>query len=263
MNKWRLIIDGAAEGYKNMAVDEAILQACNMGYAPSTIRFYEWTRPELSIGYLQDYNKFKSVTMPVIRRITGGRAVIHCSEITYSIICGCDNPLFSRKVYGSYEVVSHAILNALKDMSIDASIVLSVGRSVRKLDSKESCFSSPSRYEIMANGRKIVGSAQRRYKRAFLQQGSIILDIDSKLVEGVFGRDAAEEMIGLNYFKEVDKDKLRKSCIDRIEDALEVRLYKSELKKQENFLKDRLVERKYTSVKWNKEGLYQELYRAF
>lgn len=258
MNEWRLIIDSAAEGCKNMSVDEAILQACDMGYAPSTIRFYEWARPELSIGYLQEYEKFDSAKMPIVRRITGGRAVLHCSEITYSIICRYDNPLFSKGIYGSYEVISHALLNALKDMSIDASFVSPVSRSMKNV-SKESCFSSPSKHEIVVNGKKIVGSAQRRYKGAFLQQGSIMLDIDNGLIEGVFGKGIAEEMIGLNYFKKIDKGKLRNSCVERIEEALDVQLHKDKLGEMEEYFKDRLMEKKYTSIKWNREGLCPRL----
>ncbi len=258
MDEWRLIIDDAAEGCKNMAVDEAILQACEMGYAPSTIRFYEWARPELSIGYLQEYKKFNSVKMPVVRRITGGRAVLHYSEITYSIICRYDNPLFLKGIYGSYAVISHAFLNALRDISIDASIVSQVSRSIKK-NSKESCFNSLSRYEIIACGKKIVGSAQRRYKSAFLQQGSIILDIDNRLIEGVFGRGAAEEMIGLNSLKKIDKGDLRKLCVKRIEEALRIRLHRGKLREQEKYFKDRLIEKKYASIKWNREGLCPRL----
>ncbi|MFQ5585471.1 MAG: biotin/lipoate A/B protein ligase family protein [Thermodesulfobacteriota bacterium] len=254
MEEWRLIVDSPAEGSENMAVDEAILLSCEMGIAPSTIRFYEWRTPTISIGYLQSYTSFDGVEAPVIRRISGGRAVIHDAELTYSIICRREDSLFSKGIHGSYEVISRAIINALKDLSIEATIVPSKKRSSEGVI-RESCFSSPSRYEIIVDGKKVAGSAQRRFKRAFLQHGSIIFDVDREMIVGVFGESALDSMTWLNLFKKVGKDEFRTACIERIEEALGVRLYHGTLSEEEECLRDRLILEKYTSDRWNKAGM--------
>ncbi|NOS35740.1 MAG: hypothetical protein GQ522_03785 [Deltaproteobacteria bacterium] len=255
MEEWRLIVDNPAEGYENMAVDEALLLSCESGEAPSTVRFYEWKTTTISIGYLQRYGPFNNVEAPVVRRMSGGRAVIHGVELTYSITCNETAPLFSKGIYGSYRVISRALSDALKDISIEATTVSS-GKRLSGSVNRESCFGSTSRYEILVEGRKVAGSAQRRFKRAFLQQGSILFDIDSEMVEAVFGDRALDGMAWLNLFSKASKEEFRAACVKRIEEVLAIRLCHGTLTEEEECLRDRLIHEKYTSDQWNKMGMH-------
>ncbi len=183
--RWRLIVDPPFDGRTNMAIDEAISRALDMhGGRPRlelkvaqgegvavlpTLRLYGWKEPTISIGYGQDRERFAGSGLPVVKRITGGRAVLHDMEVTYSIITGADNRLFCSGIEGAYEEISGCIINALNDVGIDARF--SPGIKGSKSVSRDACFYSPSRYEVMINGKKLVGSSQRRFKNAFIQHG--------------------------------------------------------------------------------------------
>ncbi len=254
MEEWRLIVDNPAEGFENMAVDEALLLSCESGEAPPTVRFYEWKTTTISIGYLQRYGLFNSVEAPVVRRMSGGRAVIHSDELTYSIACNETSPLFSEGIYGSYRVISHVLSNALKDISVEGTTLSSDKRSSDSVN-RESCFGSTSRYEILVEGKKVAGSAQRRFKRAFLQHGSILFDIDREMVEAVFGDRALDGVAWLNLFGKVSKEEFRAAFVKRIEEVLAIRLCHSTLTEEEERLRDRLIHEKYTRDRWNKRGM--------
>jgi len=254
MEEWRLIIDNPAEGYENMAVDEALLLSCDRG-GPSTLRFYDWKTPTISIGYLQSYDPFYNIEIPVVRRMSGGRAVIHGAEVTYSISCNDGSPLFSEGINGSYRLISRALSHALNDMSIEATTVPSAKR-LPSGGSSESCFASTSRHEIVVEGKKVAGSAQRRLKHAFLQQGSVLFDVDRGMVEELFGESALDGMAWLGLFREVDKEEFKSACVKRIEESLALRLSLSTLTTEEESSRDRLIHEKYGSDRWNKRGLH-------
>jgi len=253
MEEWRLIVDPPARGHENMAVDEALLISSERGEGPPTIRFYEWSVPTISIGYRQKYDNFQDAVTPVVRRISGGRAVLHNAELTYSIVCDNQNPLFAGGIYGTYALISRAIKSALQDLAYNATLAPRE-RSLTDGPKRESCFSSSSGYEILISGKKVAGSAQRRYKRSFLQHGSILCDIDSKMVRAVFGERALDSMAWLNLFKEVGSGDLRDACIKRVEKTLGVRLRRGGLTDGEESLRDRLVYDKYSRDTWNIKG---------
>jgi lipoate-protein ligase A len=154
------------------------------------LRFYEWEPPAISLGRFQkietavDQEACKRLGVDIVRRITGGRAVFHNKELTYSIVARTDDPLFPSSVHGTYKVIAAGLVAGLKNLGIDAEIVSRANRYaalVEKNPKDPACFSSPSWYEIVANGKKIIGSAQRRLSGAFLQHGSILISYDPKL----------------------------------------------------------------------------------
>ncbi|MFQ5329486.1 MAG: biotin/lipoate A/B protein ligase family protein [Thermodesulfobacteriota bacterium] len=254
MEEWRLIIDTPADGYENMAVDETLLLSCDRG-EPSTLRFYDWKSPTISIGYLQSYDPFYNIDLPVVRRMSGGRAVIHGTEVTYSISCNDGSPLFAEGINGSYRLISRALSHALNDLSIEATTVPS-GKRLPTGGVRESCFASTSRHEIVVDGKKVAGSAQRRLKNAFLQQGSVLFDVDRGMVEELFGERSLDGMAWLHLFGKVDKEEFRRACVNRLEDLLDLRLSLSTLTAKEESVKERLIHEKYTSDRWNKRGLH-------
>jgi lipoate-protein ligase A len=164
-----------------MALDEAMAQACGQGLVPPTLRFYGWDRPTLSLGYSQktgdeirmDLCAAKGI--PIVRRPTGGKAVFHDRELTYSVSARTDDPLFTGGIGGTYRVIAEAFLAGLRLLGISAEMFRN--RLGRPPDHplSPSCFASPYGHEIAVHGKKLIGSAQRRWRDRFLQHGSILL----------------------------------------------------------------------------------------
>ena len=193
-----------------MAVDEALLASATSGASPATLRLYGWRTPTVSIGYGQGADAFSATQLPVVRRLTGGRAVLHQDELTYSVVCGRDSALFGAGIGGAYEAISSALVSALRSIGVDAGFSKSAAKWAGKRS--EACFSASARYEVTVGGRKLVGSAQRRFKDGFLQHGSILISIDADLTEAVFGEAAASRMLSavasLSEFGGVGREEL-------------------------------------------------------
>jgi lipoate-protein ligase A len=194
MNKWNFLDTGPNLGVYNMAVDEELLARAQAGDRVPVLRFYGWHPPAVSLGRFQKIEEAVNIEacrqrgFDVVRRITGGRAVLHRHELTYSVISRIDNPLFPASVHGTYKVIAEGLLAGLMNLGISAEIVSRTGRHAHLVATQAkdpACFSSPSWYEIVVNGKKIVGSAQRRLPQAFLQHGSILIDYDSLLEAAV------------------------------------------------------------------------------
>ncbi len=188
MHNWRLIVDPPLDARLNMAIDEAMLMTADSGLAGApTLRLYEWREAAVSIGYRQSSSSFSAAGLPVVRRITGGRAVLHGTDLTYSLVLDSIHPLFSQGILGAYKAVSRSIVGALKGRGIDADFARPGSMSA---DRSEACFYTPSRQEVLVKGKKIAGSAQRRLKNALLLHGSIMLSIDPSLLRRVFHDDS-------------------------------------------------------------------------
>lgn len=188
--RWKFIDTGANIGAYNMAVDEELLARAQAGENVPVLRFYTWDPAAVSIGRFQKIEEAvnagacKQRGIDIVRRITGGRAVLHRRELTYSIIGRTYEPLFPTTVLGTYKLIAAGLLQGLKNLGIPAEMVSRSNRhaALVKKDAQDfACFSSPSWYEILVHGRKIIGSAQRRLSGAFLQQGSILMDYDAAL----------------------------------------------------------------------------------
>lgn len=193
MTAWRYLDSGPASGARNMAIDEGLLAEAAAGKALPLLRLYTWSPPAVSLGRFQD--EASSVNagvcrergIEIVRRITGGRAVLHDQELTYSVIAPAGG-LFPDDVLGTYKMIAAALLAGLGNLGIAAEMVSRSGRHadrVRPQTKEPACFSSPSWYEILVRDRKIIGSAQRRVPGAFLQHGSILIGYDPALEAAV------------------------------------------------------------------------------
>jgi lipoate-protein ligase A len=184
---WRLIRTPPASGVWNMAVDEAILEAVGRDQVPPTLRLYAWHPPCLSLGYAQpfsdvDQGRLSARGWEVVRRPTGGRAILHTDELTYSVIAPHSDPRLIGGVLESYRTLAQALLCALQQLEIAAFAVDNSSsredQSVEKRDKEPPnpvCFDVPSNYEITVDGKKLIGSAQARRKDGVLQHGSLPL----------------------------------------------------------------------------------------
>ncbi|MEZ4637352.1 MAG: lipoate--protein ligase family protein [Caldilineaceae bacterium] len=178
-SRWRLIIeDQPRTGAANMAVDEAIAIAAAAGDVPPTLRFYRWSPPAVSLGRHQkvadvDVDRIAALGYDLVRRTTGGRAILHTDELTYSAAAHADEPRMAGGVMDAYLRLSNGLLSGLQALGLQAE---KAGADVRAgRDVSAACFEVPSAYEITAHGRKLMGSAQSRRQGYVLQHGSLPL----------------------------------------------------------------------------------------
>lgn len=186
---WRLLDTGIANGATNMAVDEAIMQAVANKSSPPTLRFYGWDPPCVSIGYAQSLQNEIDLTLCQelgynwVRRLTGGRAILHIDEITYSIVAPQEEARVAGGIITSYRRLSTGLVEGLRSLTSE---VFQANRmeTSEKIEKSAACFDVPSHYEVTALGRKLVGSAQVRRMGTVLQHGALPLKGDiSRLVD--------------------------------------------------------------------------------
>ena len=200
--EWRLLIDDAADAAWNMAADEAMLQMYAAGKIPPTLRFYSWQPRAVSLGYFQqarrevDFEECEKRGIRVVRRLSGGRTVLHDREVTYSLVVKESESYVPEGVTASYLFFSRGIAAGLTKLGFEPN--LHSPRSTAGISSavpfrSAACFDAPSHFELTVGGRKNVGSAQTRRDGVILQHGSILLDFDPKSLVDIFAITAEEE----------------------------------------------------------------------
>lgn len=180
--RWRLIHTPHLPGARNMAVDEGLMESVGLGDQPVILRLYGWSPPCLSLGYAQpvgqvDERAVEERGWHLVRRPTGGRAILHTDELTYAVIGPVDHWIFRGGVLPSYKRISSGLQAALVELGLDPEVQPSEDRDQSEGDNPI-CFEVPSAYEITLQGRKLIGSAQVRRKSAVLQHGSLPLEGD-------------------------------------------------------------------------------------
>lgn len=178
LGEWRLIHSRATDGGANMAIDEAILRAVASGDAPPTLRFYAWEPPCLSLGRGQpvddvDRQALQAAGYDLVRRPTGGRAILHIDELTYSLIVPEDEPCVAGGVGESYRRLSAGLVRGLERLGVED--IVADQRTENRGREGPVCFETPSDYEITVGGKKLVGSAQMRAQGVVLQHGALPL----------------------------------------------------------------------------------------
>lgn len=176
---WRLIRSGPARGAENMALDEALLESVAAGDVPPTVRLYAWDPPCLSLGVVQklesvDLERLERLGWDLVRRPTGGRAILHTDELTYSVVGLEDHPILRGGVLESYRRLSSALVRGLENLGLQVEVQPETPVSDRER-ADPICFQVPSSHEITIQGKKLLGSAQLRRGRAILQHGSLPL----------------------------------------------------------------------------------------
>ena len=174
---WRLVYSDPMDGATNMAIDEAILSAVRDDLALPTLRLYAWSPPCLSLGRRQpasdvDWMALKAAGFDLVRRPTGGKAILHTDELTYSVIVPQADPRATGNVVESYRRLSAGLVHGLERLGVTR--VIADQRAARHLEGPV-CFETPSDYEITVGGRKLVGSAQMRAQGVVLQHGALPL----------------------------------------------------------------------------------------
>jgi len=240
-----------------MAMDEAIATAVKKGNSPPTLRLYGWSIPSVSIGYFQkmtdiDIDYCQERGIPIVRRPTGGRAILHDYEITYSFSIKTDSGIFSKGLLDSYEKISKAFSLALSKIGLAPEMKLQrePHRSRNPL-----CFQSTSYGEITINSKKVIGSAQKRWSDGLLQQGSIPLIIEEEEIAKVFRLKSSETGKKFTGLKKILSDLNTESFKNVIrisfEETFDTSLIPLSPSNEEVSLAGELEVRKYRLSSWN------------
>jgi lipoate-protein ligase A len=194
--RWRLINSGFMTGSENMALDEALLESVVNGASDPILRFYRWAPATVTLGYAQPLAKAVNLSacqqlgIDVVRRCTGGRAVLHADDVTYSVIAPERDGPFPGDILGSYRMIAEALRDALCKLGLTAVLTPRRERNIKEETTHPSaCFVAPSSYELVYDGCKMTGSAQKRNGTAFLQHGSIPVNLDPVLLSRALNPD--------------------------------------------------------------------------
>jgi lipoate-protein ligase A len=270
---WRLIQNSPAPGAWNMAVDEAILEAAVHGLVPPTLRLYAWQPACLSLGYAQPASdacnsELAARGWELVRRPTGGRAILHIDELTYSVIGPQSEPRLTGSVLESYQRLSQALLEALSRMGIQAQASAQKPATAQNDPASPGsqnpvCFETPSNYEIVVQGKKVIGSAQARRQGGFLQHGSLPLSGDlTRIIQALAFQNPADRAQAALRLSErattvekildrlIDWQSASQVFIAAFEQVLDLDLQVGELTPQELERTDQLVQEKYASPAW-------------
>lgn len=265
---WRLIITSPATGSWNMAVDEAILEATVANSAPPTLRLYAWMPPCLSLGYAQpvtdvDKNKLAALGWDLVRRPTGGRAILHTDELTYAVIGPQSDPRLQGSILESYQRLSKALLAALSLLGLPAQAHPLPNDNQAGNSKGPVCFEVPSNYEITIHGKKLVGSAQARKREGVLQHGTLPLWGDlTRITQGLCFKDESERENASSRLKarattveaelghRVGWDEAAQAFVSAFQQELAVKLLPESLSTAELARAEELIHTKYGDREW-------------
>src|SRR3989344_688988 len=248
-DKWRLILTGHNSAFYNMALDEAIMKLSHEQGVP-TVRFYGWKPAAISIGYFQgmndevDIEKCGEFGVDVVRRITGGGAVFHDSEVTYSFVATEESNVLPKNILDSYKKICSGVISGLGELKLDASFV--------------------PLNDIVVAGKKISGNAQTRREKAILQHGTVLTCVDvekmfsmlkvpsekmkGKLIEDVKQRvTSIEQQAGKKISFEQTVFAMKKG----FEESFGVGLKESKPTKEEAQLAKQIMGERFASDTWN------------
>ncbi len=268
VNKWRLILSGHSDGYTNMAVDEAIMEAVGAQIAPPTLRLYGWRPPAVSLGYFQEVDEsidteaIQGRGWDLVRRPTGGRAILHDDEVTYSVCVPQELLRHGSSVIKSYRELSRGIEAGLQLLGVVAQLGKQpANHRASGRDLPAICFAQTARVDMTVDGRKIVGSAQVRRNGVILQHGSVPLTLnpaDHLAVmpprDGTTGdRDLqrAVKTVSEAVGRPVSFSEVSSALIAGFNDALGIELGEAPLTTEERQMAARLRADRYSTKEWN------------
>lgn len=262
---WRLIDTGPLPGPENMAIDEALLSCFDPDTSPPVLRLYGWNPPALSLGRFQDARAVLDLdccsadNIPVVRRITGGGVIYHADELTYSIVCAPHHLPRAATVKESFRILTAFLLHWYCSLGLPALYAIEASTDAFGLgEPTPFCFAGRESFDILINGKKIGGNAQRRLKNAIFQHGSIPLH--DRVAQGVrYLRVQPGEMAGsvaalADFGVEIRVDELKERILAAFSAALESGYTSCRLTENETRLASDLSGAKYAAESWNLGG---------
>jgi lipoate-protein ligase A len=249
-----------------MALDEALLEHVQMGASLPTLRLFAWEPPCLSLGQAQPFADVDSARLQergwqVVRRLTGGRAILHTDELTYSVTAPAIEPNVTGSVLDSYNRLAQALLSAAVSLGLPAE--LNGHKSTSGNGHNPVCFEAPSTYELTVAGKKLIGSAQARRNAGVLQHGSLPLTGDlTRICQALDYRDDSARRLASDRLlkravtvetalgRRVDWDAAAHAFIQGFETALGLCLEPGELSDSEKTRARQLITEKYAHPSW-------------
>jgi lipoate-protein ligase A len=271
MTNWRLLYTSPSNGAWNMAVDESILEHIYRGDSLPTLRFYAWDPPCLSLGHAQpfadvDMERVKAHGWEVVRRLTGGRAILHTDELTYSVTGSAKDPILSGSILESYNRLAQALLFAVRELGLSVEMKELIDHPATQ-NLNPVCFEVSSTYEITVEGKKLIGSAQARKKEGVLQHGSLPLTGDlTRICEALVFKDesarenAAQRLLARATTVEsfinmkTDWERAAQAFVKGFEAQLEIHFQRGELSRSESERAEELVKEKYANPIWTERS---------
>lgn len=268
---WRLLITPPLDGATNMAIDEAILHVVAEGESLPTLRFFQWAPACLSLGYNQHWIEVDEAACRRLgytwtRRPTGGKAILHTDELTYSLIIPQEDAHIQGGIVASYRALSFGLLRGLEKLGVEAQQATKEETSAKLRDGGGGpvCFDTPSRYEITWQGKKLIGSAQLRRKKVVLQHGSLPLygDLNRILEVLAFSEEerarqaellpqratTLEQVLG----RTLTFDQVLPYLIEGFAEELNLTLKTLALNDREQALAEKLSVEQYANDSWNR-----------
>lgn len=265
--EWRFLDTGVHDGFLNMAIDEAILTAHLQGHCPPTLRVYRWHPPALSLGYFQDLEgeieitKCSELRIDIVRRLTGGRAVLHDEELTYSVVTS-EEYGFPRSLAQSYRLLNEGLIAAYALLGVDVCL-----EEHPREPLSAACFSSAGLADLTCQGRKVCGSAQFRRGNALLQHGSLPIRLDAQVFFSLlrFPSEAMREKARADLAQKaaslsdllgdtIGWPELQEALVKGFQSSLGIALDEEALTLEEWELAQKLASEKYRADGWNYHG---------
>jgi len=239
----RFIDSGPCEAAFNMALDDALMECANEAV---TLRVYGWEPPALSLGYFQTYGEFEKLEgiHPVVRRVTGGGAIFHANELTYSITCRLSSGSPLASIPGAYELVHGIFCAILDEMEITGRLPES---AVPASDAEDSgyCFYKSAEMDVLVDNRKLIGSAQRRRGDRLLMHGTVVIGKNPLTPETAC---LTENLLDVPRLYAETGARFR----ELLGEALGATLHDCEPTGEEQVIAQRLVEEKFVNPEWTR-----------
>jgi len=248
--KWRLLKTENNSAALNMAIDRAVIVTNSNKKVPPTVRFFTWKPPAISIGYFQslrdevDLNNCKKLGVDYVRRITGGGAVFHEEELTYSIIIPEPHPQVPKNIMGSYGRICGAVIKGLKNLGIES--------EYKPIN------------DIITSGKKISGNAQTRKMKTVLQHGTVLTDVDvdkmfsllkvpNEKIKDKLIADVKERVTSIKHVlgREISFDDVAKAMKKGFEEEFNVELVEGTLTDEEIDLAKKFEKECFSARDWN------------
>ena len=253
--KVRFVYSGYSDGYTNMALDEAVMQYLQKKVGLPILRIYKWTPPTISIGYFQkftdiNFNKCREDGIMVVRRLTGGRAVLHDIELTYSILF-TENDFSPFKKREIFQYIAEALTTSLHELGVEANIAEKSRGDLKSAN----CFASPAQYEIETSEKqKLIGSAQVIKNGVMLQHGAIPITTAYSRIDKYLNKDSLPIKNSSAISKASGKNISDTDLLEALEKGFSnyFPIFNSKLSDGEITLAKKLVETKYSIDEWNK-----------
>ena len=262
---WRLIVTPPLPGAENMAVDEAILRSFDPESSRPVVRLYGWNPPALSLGRFQkaaevlDLERCREGGVAVVRRMTGGGVIYHADELTYSLVCAPSQIPPATSIKDSFRVLTGFLLSFYRALGLDTAYAVDAAPDGARFGERTAfCFAGKESFDILADGRKIGGNAQRRLKGVIFQHGSIPLHNLATAGLAYMRDQAPEHAEGTaslaEYGVSANRDCLLQLLSGAFSDYFGVELSTDTLSEREQADSDELLANRYRADSWNLEG---------